>query len=117
MASLGLGPQLAVAVARFLLLCVVLLTLPTLAAAQPTPLAVQRVWTQDAGGNNKTSFSPGETMQFAAQLNNSYGAYLLAANGTQLTIATSFDTKPGDCCPFRMRMGCLSNENEICSRC
>jgi hypothetical protein len=73
-------------VTRFLSLCVVLLTLPAVTAAQPTPLAVQRVWTQDASGNDKTAFAPGETIQFAAQLNNSYGGWL--SNFTIPTVAT-----------------------------
>ena len=93
--------KLMVVVTRFLSLCAVLLVFPIVAAAQPTPLAVQRVWTRDGAGNDKTAFAPGETIQFAAELNNSYGGALLAANGTQLTITTSFynDTKPVDIPP------------------
>ena len=93
--------KLMVVVPRFFLLCAVWLALPAIAAAQPTPLAVQRVWTQDAGGNDKTTFAPGETIRLAAQLNNSYGGYLLGANGTQLTLTTSFynDAKPADIPP------------------
>src|SRR5438067_4287798 len=89
-------------VARFLLFCAVLLALPAVAAAQCiSQLTVQRVWTRDAAGNDKTTFAPGEAIQFAAELNNSYGGALLAANGTQLTITTSFynDTKPVDIPP------------------
>jgi murein DD-endopeptidase MepM/ murein hydrolase activator NlpD len=89
-------------VTRFLLFCAVLLALPGIAAAQCiSQLTIQRVWTQDSGGNDKTTFAPGETIQFVAELNNSYDGYLLAANGTQLTIATSFynDTKPVDIPP------------------
>jgi hypothetical protein len=41
--------KLMVGVARILPLCALVLVLPALAAAQPTPLTVQRVWTQDAG--------------------------------------------------------------------
>jgi hypothetical protein len=90
-----------VVAARFLLLCAALLALPGIAAAQPTSLAVQRVWTQDAGGNDKTTFAPGEAIRLATQLNNSYGGYLLGANGTQLTLTTSFynDAKPVDIPP------------------
>lgn len=63
---------------RFLLLCVVLMALPDIAPAQPVQLAVQRVWTQDANGNNKTVFAPGEAIQVVVQLNNSYGGALLS---------------------------------------
>jgi hypothetical protein len=89
-------------VTRFLLLCAVLLAIPAIASAQCiSQLTVQSVWTQDTGGNIKTTFAPGETIQFVAELNNSYGGTLLAANGTQLTITTSFynDTKPVDIPP------------------
>ena len=76
---------------RSMLLCALLLTLPSLAAAQcVSQLTVQSVLTQDTSGNNKTTFAPGEPIRFAAQLNNAYGATLLAANGTQITITTSF---------------------------
>ena len=51
------------------------------------PLAVKRVWTRDVGGNDKTTFAPGETIQFAAQLNNSYGGPLLSS---ALTLTPSF---------------------------
>lgn len=91
-----------VGVARVLLLCAVLLVLPSLAAAQCiSQLSVQRVWTQDAGGADKSTFAPGEPIRFAAELNNAYGAYLLAANGTQLAITTSFytNTSPVDIPP------------------
>ena len=74
-------------VARFLSLCAVLLAIPAVTAAQPTPLAVQNVWTRDAGSTDKITFASGETIQFAAQLNNSYGGTLLSA---ELTITTSF---------------------------
>ena len=76
--------KLVVSIVRFLPLCVVVLALPAIVASQPTPLTVQSVWTQDADGNTKTAFAPGKTIRFVAQLNNSYGGYLLAANGTQL---------------------------------
>jgi hypothetical protein len=63
-----------------------------------TQLAVQRVWTQNASGTDKTTFAPGEPIQYAAQINNSYGAYLLAANGTRVDIITRVytvtDTRP-----------------------
>ncbi len=76
--------KLVVSIVRFLPLCVVVLALPAIVASQPTPLTVQSVWTQDADGNTKTAFAPGKTIRFVAQLNNSYGGYLLAANRTQL---------------------------------
>jgi hypothetical protein len=69
--------MLMVVMPRFFLLWAVWLALPGIAAAQPAPLAVQRVWTRDAGGNDKTAFAPGETIQLAAELNNLYGGYLL----------------------------------------
>lgn len=72
MVTLGLRRRLMVVLIRFLPLCAVLLAIPAITDAQPTPLAVQRVWTQDTGGNNKTAFAPGETIQFAAELNNSF---------------------------------------------
>jgi surface antigen len=77
----------ATVVARFLSLYVVLLAISAIAAAQPVPLAIQRVWTRDAGGHDKATFATGETIQFVAQLNNSYSGYLLSA---ELTITTSF---------------------------
>jgi len=76
--------KLVVIIVRFLPLSVVVLALPATVASQPTPLTVQSVWTQDAGGNNKTAFAPGKTIRFVAQLHNSYGGDLLAANRTQL---------------------------------
>jgi hypothetical protein len=85
---------------RFLLLGAVLLTLPVITATQrlpyyPTILLVQRVWTQDAGGNEKTTFAPGETIQLAARLNNLYGKAIPSA---KLKITTGFynDTKTVD---------------------
>jgi hypothetical protein len=82
-----------VAVGRVLPLCAMLLALPAIAASQCiSQLSVQRVWTQDAGGTDKTAFAPGEPIRFAAELNNAYGGYLLAGNGTQVGIATSFYT-------------------------
>jgi len=78
------------AATRVSFLCVLLMTLPIVAFAQITPLTVQRVWTRNASGNDQTTFAPGETIQFAAQLNNPYGGILLAANGAQLVITTSF---------------------------
>lgn len=87
---------------RFLLLCTALLVLPTIAAPQSTPLTV-RVWTRDAGGSDKATFALGEAIHVTAQVNNSYGGYLLAANGTQLTVSTnpSFynNTMPADLPP------------------
>ena len=96
--------KLMVVVARFLSLCALLMAIPAIAVAQQqciSKLTVQRVWTRDAAGNDKATFAPGEAIQFAAELNNSYGGALLAANGTQLTITTSFynDTKPVDIPP------------------
>jgi murein DD-endopeptidase MepM/ murein hydrolase activator NlpD len=87
--SLG---KLMVGVARFLL-CAVVLVLPPLVASQSTPLTVQRVWTPGADGNNQSVFSPGETIQFVAELNNPYTRHLLAVEGTQVTIITGFLTK------------------------
>jgi hypothetical protein len=87
------------AVTSHFLLLSLLLALPAIADAQcVSKLAVQRVWTRDTGGTDKTTFAPGETIQFAAQLNNSYGGILLAANGTQIAITTDFynDTKAID---------------------
>src|SRR5687768_9859862 len=93
--------RLMVGLTRILPLCIVVLVLPALAASQPTSLTVQRVWTQDLGGTDKTAFVPGEPIRFAADLNNPYGGWLLAANGTQISITTSFytDTKPADIPP------------------
>jgi hypothetical protein len=55
-------------VTRSLSLCAVLLALPSVAAAQCiSQLTVQRVWTQDASGADKTTFAPGETIRYAAQ--------------------------------------------------
>jgi hypothetical protein len=78
---------------RFLLLlCALLLLLPSFAAAQCSPvITVQRAWTQDTGGKEKTQFAPGETIQFAALVSSNYGG----SGQTQLAITTSFynDTK------------------------
>jgi hypothetical protein len=41
--------------------------------ASPTPL-------ESCPGNRETAFAPGETIQFAAQVNKSYGGILLAVN-------------------------------------
>jgi hypothetical protein len=73
---------------RVLLICAALLLgiTPITAVAQPTALAVERVWTQDPGGKDQSTFVPGEPIQFAAQLNNSYGGALLSA---EQIIATS----------------------------
>jgi hypothetical protein len=76
-------------VPRVLFLCAALLALPSIADAQPIPLAVQSVWTQDPSGNAKTAFAPGEPIQFAAQLSNSYGGTLPSSD---LSISTSFYT-------------------------
>jgi hypothetical protein len=83
----------------------VLLVLPAIAASQPipftVPLTVQRVWTQDALGTEKTTFAPGEPIQFVAELINSYGGDLLASQETQLIMTTSFyhDIQPVDIPP------------------
>jgi hypothetical protein len=77
---------------RFFLLCALLLLLPSLAAAQcPPVITVQRVWTQDTGGKDKSTFSPGETIHFAALVSSNYGG----SGQTSLAITTSFynDTK------------------------
>lgn len=91
MVSLGLRrgiSQPSRKVISFLSLYVVLLALPAIADAQCiSQLTVQRVWTQDAAGNDKTKFAPGETLQLAAQLKNSYGRALPSA---ELIITTSF---------------------------
>ena len=79
--------MLMVVVPRILLLCAALLAVPTVATAQCTsPFAVQRVWTQDAGGIPKTTFASGEVVQLAAEVNSIYGG----PGDTQLAIATSF---------------------------
>jgi hypothetical protein len=91
--------KLMVGLTRFLPLCAVLLVLPAIASAQcPSPFSVQRFWTHGAGGPNQTTFGPGKTIQFVAQLNNHYGSYILAANGIWLTITTGFYThsRPAD---------------------
>jgi hypothetical protein len=76
-----------------LLICAALLSYPAIAAAQPVALTVQRVWTQDAGGNVKTIFAPGEPIQFVAQLSNPYGEPLPSS---EVTLTTPFytDDKP-----------------------
>jgi hypothetical protein len=94
--------KLMVGMRRLLSFCaLLLLVLPALATSQPTLLTVQSVLTQDAGGNNKAAFSPGEPIRFVAQLNNSYGVYLRAANWTQVAITTNFynDTSTVDIPP------------------
>jgi hypothetical protein len=71
----------------------VLLLFPASTTAQcVTKLTVQRVFTQDAGGTEKTTFAPGEAIRFAAEVNNDYGGYLLGANGAELFIGTDFFT-------------------------
>jgi hypothetical protein len=66
--------KLMVVATRFLSLCAILLAIPAVTTAQCiSPFAVQRVWTQDAGGNDKITFAPGEIIQFAAQLESVYG--------------------------------------------
>lgn len=59
------------------------------AGAQPAPLTIQRVWTEDASGNSKATFAPGDTIRFKAELNNPYGGMMLAANGARLGITTN----------------------------
>jgi len=79
-----------------------LLILPSVAAAQcVSRLTVQSVLTQDAGGNNKTTFAPGESIRIVGQINNGYGAYMLAANGAQIAVRSNFynDTKSVDIPP------------------
>ena len=79
--------KLVVGGTRFLLLCALLLLLPSLAAAQcPPAITVQLVWTQDTGGKDKTTFAPGETIQFAALVSSNYGG----SGQTSLAITTSF---------------------------
>jgi hypothetical protein len=74
-------------VPRAVLLCTALLALPATAVAQCTPaFTVHHVWTQNASGTAKTTFTPGETIQFAAQVNNVYGG----SGKTSLTAKTSF---------------------------
>ena len=94
--------KLMVAVAHVLPLCALVLLLPTIASAQCiSKLLVQRVWTQDGSGADKSTFAPGEPIRFAAELNNSYGAYMLSANVPHVSITTSFytDTKSVDIPP------------------
>jgi hypothetical protein len=77
----------------------VVLVFPATTTAQcVTQLTVQRVFTQDTGGTEKTTFAPGDTIRFAAEVNNTYGGYLLGADGAQLFIGTDFytDTHPVD---------------------
>jgi hypothetical protein len=76
-----------------LALCAVVLVLPASTTAQcVTQLTVQRVFTQDAAGTEQTTFAPGETIRFVAELNNAYGGWMLGADGAQLFIGTSFYT-------------------------
>ena len=76
-----------VVVARFLLLCAALLTVPTVAAGQcASPFAVKRVWTRDAGSNDKTAFTSGEVFQLAAEVGSIYGG----PGETSLAVITSF---------------------------
>jgi hypothetical protein len=70
--------KLIAVVTRFLLLCAALLAFPASTAAQSGQLEVQRLWMQDAGGNDMTTFARGATIQFAAELNNSCGVPLSA---------------------------------------
>ena len=94
--------KLRVGLARLLPLTVIVLLLPSIAAAQcVSQLTVQSVLTQDAGGNNKTTFAPGESIHIVGQVNNAYGAYMLAANGAQVAVRSSFynDTKRVDIPP------------------
>jgi hypothetical protein len=61
--------KLVVGGTRFLLLCTLLLLLPSFAAAQcVSQLTVQSVLTQDAGSNNKTTFAPGESIHIVPSL-------------------------------------------------
>jgi hypothetical protein len=69
--------KFAVVLARFLIVCAPFLAFPTSASAQPAPLDI-RLWTQNAGGDNQITFSPGETIQFVAELNSSCGFALSA---------------------------------------
>jgi hypothetical protein len=83
-------------------LCAVVLVFPASTTAQCVPqLRVQHVLTQDIGGTEQTTFAPGDTIRFVAELNNAYGGWLLGANGAQLAITTSFftDTAPVDIPP------------------
>jgi hypothetical protein len=75
----------------FLSLWAVVLVFPALTTAQCVPqLTVQGVLTQDAGGTQQTTFAPGETIRFVAEVNNAYGGYMLGSNGTWLAVTTSF---------------------------
>ena len=81
------GMKLMVRVMRFLSLCAVVLLLPAITTAQcVSQLTVQRVFTQDASGAEKTIFAPREVLVYAAELNNSYGEHMLKANGTQFVV-------------------------------
>ncbi len=80
-------------IAGFLMLLLslgaVLLVFPALTTAQCEPqLTVQGVSTQDTSGTEKTSFAPGETIRFVAEVNNGYGGWLLGSNGTWLAVTT-----------------------------
>jgi len=83
-------------------LCAVLLVFPAFTTAQCEPqLTVQHLLTQDAGGTEQTTFSPGKTIRFVAEVNNAYSGYMLGSNRTELTITTSFysATNPVDIPP------------------
>jgi hypothetical protein len=85
MSEAGMG--LRAGVRRFLSLCAVILLLPAITTAQcVSQLTVQRVFTQDASGAEKTIFAPREVLVYAAELNNSYGEHMLKANGTQFVV-------------------------------
>ena len=85
---------------HLLCLCAAELALPSIAVAQPPQLVVERVWTQDAAGNTKSVFAPGDTIKIVGRLNNpNDGAPFSAA----LAVTTPFynDTQRVDISPGR----------------
>jgi hypothetical protein len=62
-----------VGLARILPLCALLLVLPAIAASQQAgALFIDRVWTTDGNGNEKTAFSPGDTINYRTFIKNTY---------------------------------------------
>jgi len=45
----------------------------------PQPVAVQKVWTADGNNNTQTTFTPGDTIQYEAQVNNPNSATVTAS--------------------------------------
>jgi uncharacterized repeat protein (TIGR01451 family) len=67
--------KLVVGLARFLLLCALLLALPTIAAAQQAgALVIDLVWTTDGNGNDKTTFMPGDAIRYTTIIRNTYNS-------------------------------------------